>query len=953
MWPRAIYKYKYNFQRRPLKKPRFSRSTGSSDIQTQTPRYTRCQCQEIESHSNHLGQVQLQVRKLAAKYVRSSKYGRAFKLLKNKSAAFTRAVQKIVQDATRAEIRNICKPSTRSVWRSSTEGKKLQSFQSFSWKEALSEARQQCPFLHAAIIGAATANGKSDRRSRGSSGIARHVRPAVGAIFGMLAFMGNPKTMRLLQELVGIQLWLSNCGRETFQRLNGLGMCTFMDRTATCIDTMIKESDRDILEKKKELEACEAPITAQEPELATFSDPSNAAETNQVESSISSNKADGPENPEETTSMGRTDESPDNLDETMDDSPPDGTEPAKIGYTLVFDNASQMMHDRYNRGNKGNKELKMVKAYAAFDRVPSYLLSDTPPTANDILRIDPQVYLPNDSDETLLRQEYTVIVSRILTRLMPCFQRFAEHVKNHIPHPYFKESKQKSKIVPLGVLMKDDAKTYDMVDILQSYHGLVPYQDGEPVTTVLYGDGLRCERARDALNSRRNATNSFDRLEGLHPSIQERHKRGLLLEDTYKLLYDVRSSGDVGTLSFIKNKFGHRKFNPDKVIHAFNSATDLLQLSTEAYVVAAACLHVEIDDPSKMPKDLPEGDEGLLYFQDVVELVVEIAFQYLDKPEITVQHMEEPESEIHAYPYCICHTDIEDDMLFCENPSCRRGSWFHLSCMNMSLEDVPEDKYYCSIECSQASQKKKRVFVFHATDDHVFQYSRAMLFRGLGERARYDAIRENDGDRIISHWRFDMVDFYNMQHPKYFIEGFHLLTDMNGGVPERVAHQLKWNRTVNVRGGRGHNISMDLAMDHLKEEFKVAVKSCSGNITPSTMKHYSRVVGIHKDFKCNFDVHLPKTNHGSRNTQEGTLELAKLLLEHNCLEQLPGRSHAGFSDFVFKHALTQPDIFIECIENHKLQRVHGMDVAHANVSVEEEESQETLYEAFLLPSSPL
>ncbi|XP_011675168.2 uncharacterized protein LOC105443560 [Strongylocentrotus purpuratus] len=703
-------------QRSPLKKPRFSRSTGSSrpNQKKKDPRHTvgGCQCQENESPSS-----QQQVTKLAAiKYVRMGKYGLAMKLLKRKSTAFTRTVQKIVENATRAEIRNICKESTGSVWRSSTEGKKLQSFQSFSWKKALSEARQQCPFLHAAIMGAATANRKSDRLSRGSSGIARHVRPAVGAIFGMLAFMGNPKTMRLLQEFIGIELWLSNCGRETFRRLNGLGMSTFMDRTATCIDTMIKESDRDILEKKKELEACEA-IPAQETELAISSGSSDAAETNQVESSISSNKADGkkskgkkskstPENPEETTSTGRTDKSPDNLDETMDDSLPDGTEPAKIGYTIVFDNASQMMHDRYNRGHKNNKELNMVKAYAAFDRVPSYLLSDTPPTANDILQIDPLLYLPNDSDEALLREEYTVIVSRILTQLMPCFQRFAEHVKNHIPHPYFKESKQKSKIVPLGVLMKDEAKIYDMVDILQSYHDLVPYQDGEPVTTVLYGDGVRCERARDALNSRRNATNSFDRLEGLHPTIQERHKRGLLLEDTYKLLYDVRSSMDVGTLSFIKEKYG-RSFKPDKVIHAFDSGTELLQLSTEAYVVAAACLHVEIDDPSKMPKDLPEGDEGLLYFQDVVELVVEIAFEYLDKPEVAVQHVEEPESEIHVYPYCICHTDIEDDMLFCENPSCRRGSWFHLSCMNMTLEDVPEDKYYCSIECSQASQKKK------------------------------------------------------------------------------------------------------------------------------------------------------------------------------------------------------------------------------------------------------
>ena len=95
--------------------------------------------------------------------------------------------------------------------------------------------------------------------------------------------------------------------------------------------------------------------------------------------------------------------------------------------------------------------------------------------------------------------------------------------------------------------MKDEAKTYDMVDILQSYHDLVPYQDGEPVTTVLYGDGLRCERARDALNSRRNATNSFDRLEGLHPTIQERHKRGLLLEVCWHctfvlILYEINGT---------------------------------------------------------------------------------------------------------------------------------------------------------------------------------------------------------------------------------------------------------------------------------------------------------------------------------------------------------------------------------------------------------------------------
>ena len=62
-----------------------------------------------------------------------------------------------------------------------------------------------------------------------------------------------------------------------------------------------------------------------------------------------------------------------------------------------------MTHARYSTRAKGNEMLNMVQAYAAFDRVPSYHLDDTPPTANDILRIGPHVYLPNDKDENLLR----------------------------------------------------------------------------------------------------------------------------------------------------------------------------------------------------------------------------------------------------------------------------------------------------------------------------------------------------------------------------------------------------------------------------------------------------------------------------------------------------------------------------------------------------------------------
>ena len=64
-----------------------------------------------------------------------------------------------------------------------------------------------------------------------------------------------------------------------------------------------------------------------------------------------------------------------------------------------------------------------------------------------------------------------------------------------------------------------------MIDILQHYQDcFVPItSDGDPVPTILYGDGLSCERAHDAQKARINGTSASSHLEGLYPSIQEWH----------------------------------------------------------------------------------------------------------------------------------------------------------------------------------------------------------------------------------------------------------------------------------------------------------------------------------------------------------------------------------------------------------------------------------------------
>lgn len=182
--------------------------------------------------------------------------------------------------------------------------------------------------------------------------------------------------------------------------------------------------------------------------------------------------------------------------------------------------------------------------------------------------------------------------------------------------------------------------------------------------------------------------------------------------------------------------------------------------------------------------------------------------------------------------YCVCNGEDEGDMVLCENPQCSRGLWFYLECLNLEVEDLPEGDWFCSDECKEERQRQN---IDEIDVDHTYEYTKAQMWRGLGEMVRNNAVHENDGERIIRHWRYDLLEFYEQHHPKYFICAHMLLTDINGGTSQRVAHQLKLNRTINVRGGLGHKIEIELQMDFYNREYKKAVKRAGGNLTADSL----------------------------------------------------------------------------------------------------------------------
>lgn len=162
-------------------------------------------------------------------------------------------------------------------------------------------------------------------------------------------------------------------------------------------------------------------------------------------------------------------------------------------------------------------------------------------------------FIPQSSDFDHLRSRMTVLTGRIISKHLPWFQKkFSEFIQPHIVHKYSAESTRKSVLINLGVFNEDPCSTQGAIAIYEKLHAYVPVIDNKPVKTIVFGDGLSCERGYDAQRARSNGLTPNERLDGLEPAAQEFHKEMLLLQDFYDTFYRGTSAHNRGTLCQMK-----------------------------------------------------------------------------------------------------------------------------------------------------------------------------------------------------------------------------------------------------------------------------------------------------------------------------------------------------------------------------------------------------------------
>ena len=126
--------------------------------------------------------------------------------------------------------------------------------------------------------------------------------------------------------------------------------------------------------------------------------------------------------------------------------------------------------------------------------------------------------------------------------------------------------------------------------------------------------------------------------------------------------------------------------------------------------------------------------------------------------------------------------------------------------------------------------------------DGVYNYARVLCHYGALIMEFRDAWAEGDGERVIRCWKLFIPHFKCFGRTKYSLEALRIQMQVNATLSPNMAHQVMWNRFVNVRGGLGRNIPCDLFNEHVNKLMKHFIVNMGPNLTETSLQRAARSV---------------------------------------------------------------------------------------------------------------
>ncbi|KAL5489195.1 hypothetical protein EMCRGX_G018261 [Ephydatia muelleri] len=277
-------------------------------------------------------------------------------------------------------------------------------------------------------------------------------------------------------------------------------------------------------------------------------------------------------------------------------------------YHLRGDNLDKGIKQQYMRiDSEKPASIHYFHSFAVADRIDfSNLSEQLILTEQRDAELVAKSLLPTPEDDMAFRTNICILMSRILYQNMEYFKHSFDVVIDwHIKHEFYDEMSTKSTVHPLGIQLRDENKTEDMVIIMKEMQEYVPMV--ETVENVYVpsldktvqvtktrahliefaGDQKTAARERGAQKAKVCAVSHTNRLAGLVPVVADWHTKVKLLEVIWKFFYFTCSGGDHGTLYQLRNKLNRTNVVkvPKKDV---NACEDFVEIITSSLVIATA-----------------------------------------------------------------------------------------------------------------------------------------------------------------------------------------------------------------------------------------------------------------------------------------------------------------------------------------------------------------------------
>jgi len=183
-------------------------------------------------------------------------------------------------------------------------------------------------------------------------------------------------------------------------------------------------------------------------------------------------------------------------------------------------------------------------------------------------------------------------------------------------------------------------------------------------------------------------------------------------------------------------------------------------------------------------------------------------------------------------------------------------------------------------------------------DDGVYNYARVLCHFGSLVMELRDAWHEGDGERVLRCWKLFMPHLKIAGCSKYSLEALKLQIHSKVTFSPNLAHQVTWNRFVNLRGGLGRNIPCDLFNEHVNKLLKHIICNMGSNLTEASLQRAARSVTTLNQICGNYDaesgVPWRTTAHCTKSDRDDVKKVVKVVLKNKLLVELGAREHKSF-----------------------------------------------------------